>query len=136
MGTSTRGTNKNTSYLKEIVEKYGWPTKSTVGQAAAHWAWYITQHSDHDVEFQEKCLHLMQELSQDEIDLYDLAYLADRVRANKNQPQLYGTQFRKDERGNRVLLPIENPEQLSQRRKAMGLDEPFEEHHKRMVKEE
>src|SRR3989338_703283 len=50
---------KNTEKLKKIINKYGWPGKSLVGEKAADAAWLIAQHADHDVKFQEKCLCLI-----------------------------------------------------------------------------
>ncbi|PCI18997.1 hypothetical protein COB64_04490 [Candidatus Wolfebacteria bacterium] len=52
---------KNTQRMKEIIDEYGWPTKSMVGWHAANKAWLLVQHADHDVEFQKKCLKLMKE---------------------------------------------------------------------------
>ena len=125
---------KNTSFLKEIVTKYGWPSRKVMGSAASHWAWYIVQHSDEDVAFQEECLEKMGKLPSDEVDFYDLAYLSDRVRVNKHLPQLYGTQH-KSENGVRKMLSVENMDELEIRRKEVGLDESFEDHHKRVISE-
>jgi len=125
----------NTSFLKETVKKYGWPTKIVVGSAASHWAWYIAQHSDHNIRFQEKCLAKMKELPTDRVEKYDLAYLEDRVRVNLGQRQLYGTQYKEISEGFREMLPVENSNRLEKRRKEMGLDESFEDYHKRMISE-
>jgi hypothetical protein len=125
----------NTDFLKETIEKYGWPAKSLVGPAASHWAWYIAQHSDHNVEFQKKCLEEMKKLSSGQTNKYDLAHLEDRVRLNLGQKQLYGTQYKRNSEGGRELMPVEDKERLSDRRKEMGLDESLESHHKRMLSE-
>ena len=106
----------NTKRMKEVIDSVGWPTIGMVGRDASHDAWLLVQHADKDVLFQERCLVLMKSAPAGEVDLHDIAYLEDRVRVNKNLPQVYGTQFR-----NFVLRPIEEPEKVDERRRAMGL---------------
>lgn len=49
----------NTDRLKEIVSKKGCITISKFGIIASHCAWLIVQHSDHDKDFQNEYLRLM-----------------------------------------------------------------------------
>src|SRR3989344_6360684 len=85
---------KNTERLKRIVDKYGWPGRSLVGEEAAHGAWLLAQHADRDLEFQKHALVLLEEaVVGGEADKRDLAYLTDRVRVNNGQSQIFGTQF-------------------------------------------
>lgn len=117
---------ENTEYLKDVVEKHGWPTISNVGWEASQAAWLLVQHADHDLEFQSQCLELMKSLSGDEVSLPNIAYLEDRVRVGRGEPQLYGTQFYQE--GNHFApRPIEDEDGLEERRKAMDL-EPFTEY--------
>nr|WP_150136038.1 DUF6624 domain-containing protein [Streptomyces hyaluromycini] len=52
-----------------------------------------------------------------------LAYLTDRVLVAAGEPQLYGTQYTDDPDGsNQRLQPVADPDQLDERRAAMGLD--------------
>ena len=51
---------RNTNRMKEIVETYGWPTTSMVGKEAASDAIFLLIHADRDIDFQNKCLSLMQ----------------------------------------------------------------------------
>jgi hypothetical protein len=83
----------NTSRMKEIINSIGWPCISKVGAEAASDAALIVRHADHDVEFQIRCLELMEELPEEEVDPRDVAYLEDRVRVNMGELQIYGTQF-------------------------------------------
>lgn len=120
----------NTERLKAIVQEHGWPTISKFGLEASQSAWLIVQHADHDVDFQSYCLELMQNENSDNINLTHLAYLEDRVRVNRRQPQLYGTQFF----GTGTELkpqPIEDEEHLDERRAKVGLDS-FEEYKKQI----
>jgi hypothetical protein len=130
---------ENTSAMKRIVEEIGWPTVSRVGTEAAHAAWLLVQHADHDPEFQEYCLEQMKSESGNGVDAVDIAYLEDRVRVNTNRPQIYGTQFHetRDEETRQVVVaygpqPIENREQLDERRATVGL-EPFEEYRRNIT---
>lgn len=122
---------QNTSRLKEIIAQSGWPTKSQIGALAAHRAWLLAQHADHDREFQKSCLDLMKQLPTEEVAQPDIAYLEDRVRVGEGRPQLYGTQFYNDKQGGFGPLPIEDPEGLEDRRKTVGL-KPFSVYRKRM----
>lgn len=118
---------RHTARLSEIVAQIGWPGASQVGRDAAHKAWLLVQHADHDLAFQRDCLRLMREAPEGEVAGADLALLVDRVRVNEGRPQCYGTQFYTDERGELVPRPIEDPERLDERRAAVGLP-PFAEY--------
>jgi uncharacterized protein DUF6624 len=111
----------NTQRMKEIVEQIGWPTRSKVGNQASEMAWLLVQHADHDRAFQEMCLDLMKVQSASEVSPANIAYLEDRVRVGKGRPQFYGTQFYADEAGNVGPRPIEDPDHIDERRKAVGL---------------
>lgn len=112
---------KNTEKMKEIVVEIGWPSVSKVGQEASSDAWLLVQHADHDVEFQLRCLSLMKELPAGEVSTQNIAFLTDRVRVNKGQPQVYGTQF-KQINGEHVPKDIEDIDNVDKRRESMGLD--------------
>ncbi|MDB5343810.1 MAG: hypothetical protein JWP89_2187 [Schlesneria sp.] len=115
----------NVIWLKEIVTKHG-PSKSLVGGQGAKDAWILVQHADTDRDFQQKCLDQMKTLSKDEVDPRDTAYLTDRVLVGTGKRQLYGTQvIFKD--GRFVPNPIENLDQVDERRKAIGM-EPLQEY--------
>ncbi len=112
---------RNTQRLKQIIEEIGWPSISKVGREAANYAWLLAQHADHDVAFQRDCLHLMQQ-SMNDVDATTVAYLEDRVRVNEGRPQLYGTQYYEDEQGVFGPKPIEQPDEVDERRKVVGLE--------------
>lgn len=122
---------ENTEKMKEIILKIGWPTISKVGEEVSGKAWLLVQHADHDVEFQKKCLQLMEAQSDAEVSRRNIAYLEDRVRVNEGRPQLYGTQFY-SEGENYGPRPIEDREHLDERRREIGM-ETFEEYRKILV---
>ena len=55
------------------------------------------------------------------IEPSDKAYFVDRIRVNAGQKQLYGTNFKKDETGEIIFLPIEDESNVDQKRKEAGL---------------
>ncbi|KKR74109.1 MAG: hypothetical protein UU18_C0034G0005 [Parcubacteria group bacterium GW2011_GWB2_40_8] len=115
---------KNTEKLKKIINKYGWPGKSLVGEKAADAAWLIAQHADHDVKFQEKCLCLIKKAVKiGEASKKNLAYLIDRMLVKNRKKQIYGTQFRYESEQN-LLKPylIRDKKNLARRRKNAGLE--------------
>lgn len=128
---------KNTARMKEIVDKIGWPTVSKVGKEVSEMAWLLVQHADHDVEFQKRCLQLMREKPEEEVSMSDSAYLEDRIRVNEGKPQIYGTQFY-GEGANYGPRPIEDPENVNERRKKLGMEslEEYREHLKEKYRDE
>lgn len=115
-----RETDKaNTSFLEEVVSRYGWPKLSEVGEETAEAAWLIAQHTP-DESFLKRCLELMQN-SPSEVKPQNLARTIDRVRLNTGQNQLYGTHFTQNKDGIWEPLPIEDPAAVEERRVAMGL---------------
>jgi hypothetical protein len=113
--------SQNLIWLKEVVTKHGWPSKSLVGGQGAKDAWLLVQHADTDRDFQQKCLDQMKTLSKDEVDPRDTAYLTDRVLVGTGKRQLYGTQVIIID-GKFIPNPIENPDQVDERRKAIGME--------------
>jgi hypothetical protein len=111
----------NTKRMKEIVEQMGWPTRSKVGGHASEMAWLLVQHADLDRAFQRMCLELMKAQAAGEVSQGNIAYLEDRVRVGDGRPQLYGTQFSRDETGHFGPQPIEDADHVDERRQAMGL---------------
>lgn len=109
-----------TARIREIVAAHGWPGRALVGDDGASAAWLLVQHADDDPEFQDRALELMRiAVEAGDADAAELAYLTDRVRVAQDRPQVYGTQF-----GPTGPRPIEDPDELDERRAAVGL-EPF-----------
>jgi hypothetical protein len=112
--------DENIAWLKEIVHKYGWPSKRLVGPDGASAAWLLVQHADDDREFQRKCLDLMIQLPKDEVSQTDLAYLTDRVLLAEGKKQIYGTQFTSQD-GKWQPRPLEDEANVDARRAEVGL---------------
>jgi len=111
----------NTAYMKTVIDKYGWPGESMVGEDGALAAFLMVQHADKDSQFQKKCLPLLEAAVQaGEVSAGNLAYLTDRVLIAEGKPQRYGSQFQTVD-GKSVPFPIEDPANVDARRKAVGL---------------
>ena len=53
------------------------------------------------------------------------AMLEDRIRFFEGWPQLFGTQLKPDDAGRLLPYPIEDPEHVEERRRAVGLEPLF-----------
>jgi hypothetical protein len=112
---------KNTNKLKDIVDKYGWPTPKLVGNDGVNAAFVLTQHAI-DREFQKKCLKQMEALAQkEELPAQYFAGLTDYILIMERKRQRYGTQFMIDKKGELVPHPIEDEKNVDKRREEVGL---------------
>jgi hypothetical protein len=85
-------------------------------------AWLLVQHADRDVAFQTEMLRILEPLvPARETAQSNYAYLHDRVAVNSGRPQRYGTQGRCTAAGVWEPREVEQPEQLDERRAAVGL---------------
>ena len=109
--------------VHEILEEYGWPGWSLVGEEGSTAAWVLVQHADLEPEFQELALaYLMGAVEAEDASRGDLAYLIDRVRVAKELPQVYGTQVGPGPDGDLApRTPIEDPDNVDARRAEAGL---------------
>ena len=112
----------NTDRLREIVAAYGWPGRALVGDEGADHAWLIAQHADHQLDSQRLFLkELRGAVEAGDAPARHLAYLTDRVAMNEGRPQRFGTQVGAMQDGAAVPWPIEDPDDVDERRAAMGL---------------
>lgn len=112
----------NAGKLTEIIEEFGWPGWSLVGEDGAEAAWLVVQHAIGLPAFQRRCLALLREaLEAGEVPAWQPAYLDDRIRVFEGRKQIYGTQFDVGPDGEPVPYPIEDAERVNERRSALGL---------------
>lgn len=113
----------NTDRLRQIIAEHGWPGVDLVGEDAAGHAWLLAQHADGQLDFQRLALDLLaRAVKAGDASPRHLAYLTDRVRMNEGREQLYGTQMAGTENGRPYPWPIQAPDQVDQRRSAVGLE--------------
>lgn len=113
----------NAACLAAIIEQYGWPGKSLVGEEGAWAAWLIAQHAIGNPPFMRHCLSLLkQAVSNNEVIPWQAAMLEDRICMFEGKLQIYGTQFQTNKDGELNPYPIENSESVNDRRLAVGLN--------------
>lgn len=113
---------RNGRRLFEIIDQYGWPGKTLVGQEGADAAWLIVQHDIGNPKLQRRSLTLLREaVAKGEVPALQLAMVTDRVCVLEGKPQIYGTQYDWDENGEMSPCPVENPEQVDELREGIGL---------------
>ena len=112
---------KNVTQLRKIFQQFGWIGINKYGAQASDNAWLICQHADHDLNFQQECLTLMQRgVENGEANISNMAFLLDRIQVNKNEPQRYGTQGACVD-GKWQMSTAEDLGKLDERRKTVGL---------------
>jgi len=110
--------------LKEIFEEYGPLTSKLIGKDAMRGVFYIIQHADGDLEWQESQLaYIASGVNSGEFTKINYAYLYDRIHVNSGKPQRYGSQFAKVDFKNGVveLRVTEDFESIDQRRREMEM---------------
>lgn len=106
----------NTTQLKAIIKKIGFPTIKMVGKKASNGAWLIAQHADKDISFQKQILKQLKIIYKDDSkSICNLAipYLTDRILVNTHKKQIYGSQLHLLKNGKLVLRPLRNPKRVN-----------------------
>lgn len=113
----------NAERMREILDEFGWPGWSLVGEDGALAAWVLIQHADLEPDLQERGLVLLEAaVEADDASPGDLAYLVDRVRVANGERQVYGTQVTTGPDGEIMpRTPIEDEANVDARRAAAGL---------------
>jgi hypothetical protein len=119
----------NTLRVIEIIEEYGYPGKTLVGDQASS-TFLVIQHAD--LEVQEKYLPILVKAAEaGELQYASLALLIDRVNMRNNKPQIYGSQLqRNEETGGWIFYSIEDEKNVNKRREKVGLG-PLEDYAQR-----
>lgn len=119
--------------IEKIIEKYGYPSRSLVGDSVNQAVFYVIQHSNKI----EKYLPIMKKAaSKGELKKTSLALMEDRYLMRKGKEQIYGTQIRgeKDQNGNwfYFIWPVKKPDSVDVLRKEIGFEKSIEEYAKDM----
>ena len=122
----------NQKNIRLILNKYGWIKQSKIGTKAAKAFFYIIQHSDTTLMI--KWFPEFKKLADTgEADKVECAMMEDRLLMWRGKKQLYGTQasaFRDDKKI--AIWPIEDPENVNERRKQIGFALTVEEYADRL----
>ena len=110
--------NRHTVF--EIIDKYGWISKSVSSENASNAIFYVIQHSELDTQLKYK--KLVQKAFEDkEISDFEYVIFEDRLNTRQGKYQLYGTQSAVDNIGNSYLYPLSNIDSTDIRRSKVGL---------------
>ena len=113
--------SSNVIAITQIIDKYGWPGKTRVGENGNATVFLVIQHAD--LATQQKYLPVLQAAVEKGDGSKDqLALLTDRVLILEGKKQRYGTQIGIDTLTKKFFLsPTEDLVNLDKRRKEMGL---------------
>ena len=113
---------RNAQRLWRIIESVGWPGTDLVGSDGAEAAWLILQHAISEPDLLRLALPLLTTAAREgKADPAHAAKLEDRIRFFEGRPQRYGTQLDWDADGNLSPGEVDDPQQLAERRDAVGL---------------
>jgi hypothetical protein len=111
----------NTAWLRGVVAEIGWIDAETFGGRAADDAFLLVQHSG-DMPMMRAALPLIEaELKKKGGDAQSYALLLDRTQMRLGYRQRYGSQLVMGHEGPMYLFPLEDPEHVEDRRKAIKL---------------
>jgi hypothetical protein len=114
---------QNADILNGIIETIGYPSINKVGLEASNAAWLVIQHAISKPAFMKKCVVLLKNLTKkDKTYSKNFAYLSDRIAVLQNKPQLYGTQFDWDEKGELSPNIFDDLKKVNERRKSIGFN--------------
>ncbi|WP_295991220.1 DUF6624 domain-containing protein [uncultured Alistipes sp.] len=120
-GRMRRIDRDNALRVRQIIDRHGWPGREEVGEEANEALFLCLQHVD-DTIVQEKYLPVLrQAVAEGRAEGWHLAFLTDRIRMNRGEKQIYGTQT--VTRGGQLdyVVPIEEPERVDSLRRSIGL---------------
>jgi hypothetical protein len=113
----------NAAYLAAALDRHGWPGAALVGTDGADAAWLIAQHAIGEPDFQRRCLAALDAAAErGEVPRWQPAMLEDRIRVFEGRTQWYGTQLQVADDGTLYPNPIEDPDGVEERRRAVGLE--------------
>jgi hypothetical protein len=108
--------------LVEILDTYGWPGESLVGEDGAEAAWQLALHTMPDPQVLRRCLRLLEDAAAaGEAHSWQVAFLVDRVSLVERNVQVYGTTICRQQDGTFAPPLLEDPDQVDARRQAVGL---------------
>jgi hypothetical protein len=98
--------NTHAKALADIIDRQGWPGRALAGEDGAAAAWMIVQQAIGLPRFMRACLEVIQEAAaKGDVPRWQVALLSDRICWLEGKPQVYGTQFDWDDKGE--LNPVE-----------------------------
>ncbi|MFT7269205.1 MAG: hypothetical protein ACI905_001423 [Roseivirga sp.] len=122
----------NFSEMKVLIQEYGWPTYSMVGELAADAPLLVINHHAETAVRKSYLSQIENACRTGEGSCVEFAKIQDRILVDEDKPQIYGMQFRYTAERSLAPFSIENPQYVDQRRKEIGL-EPLKDYLKRKI---
>jgi len=116
----------NLQRIKRLIERYGYPGKSLVGEPTNLVALEVIAHNPGEVE--EYLDVLKKAAEKGEIPMTQVAILEDKHLMMQDKEQIYGTQAQITAENGFFIWPVVDPETLNERRKAAGFKRTIEEY--------
>lgn len=112
----------NERKVKNILNKYGWPTKAMIGEHGNWTICNVIQHSDNAIRL--KYLPMMrQAVKEGKLEPRLLGRAEDRIATERGDLQVYGTQIKYYPKTKTLnVWPVDDPANVDKRRAAIGLD--------------
>ena len=123
---------ENYDTMQRLLEEYGWPKYSMVGKIAADAPLLVINHHESDSVRKKYLAQIKQSCLDKEGSCMEYAKIQDRILVNEDKLQIYGMQFRYNEKRDLEPFPIIDPEYVDQRRSEIGL-EPLKDYLKRKI---
>lgn len=112
----------NARQVQLLIDKYGWRGKDDIGEEANETLFLCIQHVD-DLTVQDKYLPILkQAVEEGRAEGWHYAFLTDRIRMNRGEMQVYGTQTISRNGRLAYVVPLENPDQVDSLRQSVGLE--------------
>ena len=113
--------DQNIKVVCDILDKYGFIEKERIGYKASYAQYLVIQHAPHEIKLKYQSV-IEEAVNNGKLSRSDYAHFVDRVLVEEGKKQIYGTQYKFDEKsGKYELEPIENNENINEIRKEMGL---------------
>jgi hypothetical protein len=123
MGKIRKQDSINISVLISLIERCKWGNLHKVSRDAMKGIFYTLQHAD--LATREKYFsNLAEAATKGKIEMKYIAMMQDRIKVNKNEKQIFGTQIHcelNNGKENCFLWPIENESEVDLRREKVGL---------------
>lgn len=125
--------SSNLVYIEKIIDEFGYPGVSLVGDTTCEVAWYIIQHSP---KIENYFPRIRKAGKKKELPFQLVAMMEDRLLMQKGKCQIYGTQGQcrstSDSERKCFIWPIKNPKKVNKLRKNAGFETTVEENAKRL----
>jgi len=114
--------SENFKRMDSLITQYGWPTYSTVGKLSADAPLLVINHHESDEVRKSYLDKIKNACLTKEGSCMEYAKIQDRILVNNNQLQIYGMQFRYNNKRILEPFPIKDPEFVDERRFKIGLE--------------